>query len=251
MRKTILAAVAGALSATAVFVALLLAGVLGVEHQRITNIDTVGQPKRGPSVAAVYDRAVRGVVRIDARERGTPLPEGRPRLDDGVATGSGFVVRRDGTIVTNDHVVAGGPLITVRFRRRGKLYRARLVRRDRSADLAVVRMVDPPRLTPLPLGDSRAVRVGDTAIALGTPLGLERTLTVGVVSALERRIGAPDGGTTKHVLQTDAAINPGSSGGPLLDARGRVIGVNSQTGGPSIGYAVPVERVRAVLRARR
>jgi putative serine protease PepD len=248
MRRTILAAVvAGLVSAAAV--ALLL------------DDDPAPQPppraaasppaREAPTVTEVYARAQKAIVRIDARPRGTPLPEGRPSLDDGVATGSGFVIDRRGTIVTNYHVIAGGPMVTVRFRRAGRRYRARIVSRDRSADLALLRIRPRGRVRPLPLGDSGTVRVGDTALAIGNPLGLEHTLTLGVVSSVRRTIEAPDGSRVRRVVQTDAAINPGSSGGPLLDDHGRVIGVNTQSGGPSIGYAVPVDTVkRAVKRLR-
>jgi S1-C subfamily serine protease len=243
MRSTIVAAVlAGLVSAGVV------AAILGPRSDRVETrtVTRTTQAPSAPPVGAVFARARRAIVRIDARPRGTRLPVGRPRLDDGVATGTGFVVDRDGTIVTNDHVVAGGPVISVRFTHGGKLYRARVLRRDRPADLALVR-IHGPRVSPLPLGDSGAVRVGDTALALGNPFGLENTLTVGVVSAIGRVIHSPDGSAIAHVVQTDAAINPGNSGGPLLDARGRVIGVNSQSGGPSIGYAVPVARVKVLL----
>jgi S1-C subfamily serine protease len=246
MRSTLIVAVVAGLVSAGVVAAILGPRTERVETHTITRTT---QAPAAPSAGAVFARARRALVRIDARPHGTRLPKGRPRLDDGVATGSGFVVDRAGTIVTNDHVVAGGPLISVRFTRGGRLYRARVLRRDRSSDLALLR-IRARALEPLPLGDSRAVRVGDTALALGNPFGLENTLTVGVVSAVGRVIHAPGGAAITHVVQTDAAINPGNSGGPLLDERGRVIGVNSQSGGPSIGYAVPVDRVKALLRRR-
>ena len=243
-RSTVLAAVLGGLvAAAAVLAAALATGIGEGDTRRIVTTVRDG-PAASPS--AVYERARRAIVRIDARPRGTPLPRGRPRLDDGVATGSGFVVDRTGLVVTNAHVVAGGPLVTVRFERGGRRYSASVVGRDRSTDLAVLR-IRAGSLAPLELASSRAVRVGDPAIALGNPYGLERTLTVGVVSALGRRIEAPDGSDIDDAVQTDAAIAPGSSGGPLLDARGRVIGVNSQSGGNSIAYAVPADTLRRLL----
>jgi putative serine protease PepD len=193
-------------------------------------------------IGRVYDSAGPGVVRVQA----------------GAATGSGFVVRDDGTIVTNAHVVGDAETAQVRFADRGELVDAEVLGSDRSSDLAVLR-VDPGgvnRLKPLPLADSGKVSVGDAVVAIGHPFGLERTTTAGIVSGLEREIQAPDGFQIDEVIQTDAAINPGNSGGPLLDARGRVVGVNSQiaTGGTSrgnvgVGFAVPSNTVREVLPA--
>ena len=202
-----------------------------------------------PSVGSVFQRSRAALVRVDARPPGTPIPKGRPSLDDGVATGSGFLIDDDGSIVTNDHVVAGGSLVSVRFRPGAKRVRAQVVGRDRDSDLALLKIPAPKArgATPLPLGSSAAVHVGDPAIALGNPFGLERTLTLGVVSATHREIEAPNGEKIEDVVQTDAAINPGSSGGPLLDARGRVIGVNSQAEASGIGYAVPVDTLKRVV----
>src|SRR4051794_32262604 len=168
MRITVLAAVVGALVGGIAVAALVPRRERVVERPAT---QPVAAPA-APTVSEVYGRAKPAIVRIDARPRGTRLPKGRPRLDDGVATGTGFVVDRRGTIVTNDHVVAGGPLISVRFTRGGKLSRARVVPRARPADLALVR-IRAPGLEPLPLGDSAQVRVGQTAIALGNPFGLE------------------------------------------------------------------------------
>jgi S1-C subfamily serine protease len=201
--------------------------------------------------AALFRRARGGVVLIEARRPGTPLSFARPSREDGVATGTGFVIDRAGHIVTNDHVAAGGRMVTVQTAPRARRVEARVVGRDPSTDLALLR-VDPqeaPGLTPLPLGDSDDVRVGDTAVAIGHPFGLQHTLTVGVVSATERTIDAPDGFPIEDAVQTDAAINPGNSGGPLLDSEGRVIGVNTQTepGTTGIGYAVPVDTLERIL----
>jgi S1-C subfamily serine protease len=201
-------------------------------------------PARELSARELYERSRRAIVRVDARPPGTPIPKGRPTRDDGVATGSGFAVSRDGEIVTNDHVVSGGSIVSVQFRDRGKRFRARVVERERSKDLALLKISR--RTTPLPLA-ADAPRVGDPVIALGNPFGLDRTLTVGVVSGVGRRIDAPDGSPIRDAIQTDAAIAPGSSGGPLLDAEGRVIGVNSQSEGPGLGFAVPVGSVRKLL----
>jgi putative serine protease PepD len=193
-------------------------------------------------IGRVYDSAGPGVVRVQA----------------GAATGTGFVVRNDGTIVTNAHVVGDSQTAQVRFADKGALLDAEVLGSDRSSDLAVLR-VDPGRagrLDPLTLADSDKVAVGDAVVAIGHPFGLERTTTAGIVSGLEREIQAPNGFEIDKVIQTDAAINPGNSGGPLLDSRGRVVGVNSQiaTGGSGrgnvgVGFAVPSNTVREVLPA--
>jgi putative serine protease PepD len=191
-------------------------------------------------VGRVYDSAGPGVVLVQA----------------GSATGTGFVVRDDGTIVTNSHVVGEAETAQVRFADKGALVDAEVLGTDQSSDLAVLR-VDPGvagGLHALPLADSSKVQVGDAVVAIGHPFGLDRTTTAGIVSGLGREIQAPDGFQIDEVIQTDAAINPGNSGGPLLDARGRVVGVNSQiaTGGTSsgnvgVGFAVPSNTVRDVL----
>jgi S1-C subfamily serine protease len=201
--------------------------------------------------AGLFRRARDGVVLVEARPPGTPLSFARPSRRDGVATGTGFVIDASGHIVTNEHVVAGGRMVTVQTAPRARRLTARVVGRDPSTDLALLR-VDPGEaadLAPLPLGDSDDVRVGDTAVAIGSPYGLQHTLTVGVVSATERTIDAPDGFPIHDAVQTDAAINPGNSGGPLLDSAGRVIGVNTQTepGTSGIGYAVPVDTLERIL----
>jgi S1-C subfamily serine protease len=172
----------------------------------------------------------------------------------GQATGSGIVVDRDGTILTNWHVVSNAVKVTVSLSR-GKTVDAKVVGKDPSNDLAVLRIrPDGLSLHPLTLGDSATAKVGDPVLAIGNPFNLERTLTTGVVSALQRQITAPNGFTITNVLQTDAPINPGNSGGPLLDASGRVIGINSQiyTGGSGggsvgIGFAVPINTAKSEL----
>jgi putative serine protease PepD len=164
-------------------------------------------------------------------------------LDDGVATGTGFAIA-GGRVVTNQYVVAGAELVTVRLG--GRRVRAGVVRSDASSDLAILRL--PPdrarALRPLALGDSTRVRPGDTAVAIGNPFGLTRSVTSGVVSSARRSIEAPNGSRIRNAIQTDAAINPGNSGGPLLDGDGRVIGVLSQGRGDGIAFAVPVNRLK-------
>ena len=165
------------------------------------------------------------------------------------------MIDKDGTILTNAHVVSGARKVSVSFEDK-KTVDAKVIGRDPSSDLALLK-VDPSGLSlkPLELGNSNSVQVGDPTIAIGNPFGLDRTLTTGVVSALQRRIDAPNGFGIDHVIQTDAAINPGNSGGPLLDAAGRVIGINSQiaTGGSGnsgnvgIGFAVPINTAKQVI----
>jgi putative serine protease PepD len=172
----------------------------------------------------------------------------------GQATGSGIVIDASGTILTNYHVVENAIKVTVSFEK-GKSVEAQVVGKDPSNDLAVLR-IHPDGLTlhPLTLGDSSGAQVGDPVYAIGNPFDLERTLTTGVISALQRQITAPNGFTIDNVLQTDAPINPGNSGGPLLDAAGGVIGINSQieTGGSGggsvgIGFAVPINTAKSEI----
>jgi len=175
--------------------------------------------------------------------------------EEGTATGSGFVVDEDGTIVTNAHVVDGADKVTVSFEEGGDSIDAEVKGVDPDSDLAVLK-IDPGEvedLTVLPLGDSSELQVGDPVVAIGNPFGLQRTVTTGIVSALQRQISAPSGFSISNVVQTDASINPGNSGGPLLDSQGRVIGINSQiaTGGGQgsvgIGFAVPVNTAKDLL----
>jgi S1-C subfamily serine protease len=255
MRTALIGTISGLVAAAAVSAVIFATGV-GDDDQvasitSATSATTVApRTQGGPSVQEVFARAERGVVRVDARPRGMRIPAGPPRRDDGIATGTGFAISRDGLIVTNDHVAAGGPQVSVRFGERAKRIDARIVDRDPATDLALLK-IDPKaaKFEPLPLGDSKDVHVGDPALAIGNPFGLERTLTLGVVSATDRRIRAPRGGRINNVVQTDAAINPGNSGGPLLDASGLVIGVNSQAeaGATGVGFAAPVDDVKRVL----
>lgn len=178
----------------------------------------------------------------------------------GSGTGSGFVIRADGYILTNNHVVAdaadGAGKISVQFNG-GKSIRAQIVGRDATYDLAVIK-VNLTNLKPLVLGDSEKVVVGDSVIAIGSPLGLTGTVTTGVVSAKDRPVSAGGGMDTQNsfinAIQTDAAINPGNSGGPLVDATGAVIGINSaiasmgsssgQSGSIGLGFAIPINQAK-------
>jgi putative serine protease PepD len=199
------------------------------------------KPQRGQNVAsAVYAAASPAVVSIKTS----------------VGSGTGFLISSSGQLVTNAHVVSGNSRVVVRFGSHGESLDGAVVGTDQSSDLAVVSIdprTVPPGIKPLQFADSRTVQIGATAIAIGNPFGLDRTVTEGIVSGLGRHIQAPSGFEIDSVIQTDAPINPGNSGGPLLDTSGRVIGVNSQiaTGGSQgnvgIGFAVPSNTVRQVV----
>jgi S1-C subfamily serine protease len=175
------------------------------------------------------------------------------KVAEGVASGSGVVLDDEGHVLTNNHVVEGGETIRVSFESEGKMYPAEVVGTEPNSDLALLK-VDAPasKLHPLKLGDSSKMEVGDPVVAIGNPFDLQRTVTSGIVSALQREIQAPDGVTIDNVIQTDAAINPGNSGGPLINGNGEVIGINSQiyTGGEGsdgnvgIGFAIPINTAK-------
>ena len=205
--------------------------------QTITNTRTVAATSSDAAMSpkAVYDSAKDSVAYITT----------------GSGTGSGFVVSNDGYIVTNAHVVDGANGQIQAKVGDGEALDATLVGQDASTDIALLK-VKASNLKPLALADSSAVQVGDAAYAIGNPFGLDRTLTVGVVSALQREIPSPNGFSIDDVIQTDAAINPGNSGGPLFNAAGQVVGVNSQLesrsgGNVGIGFAVPSNTVKTVI----
>jgi putative serine protease PepD len=201
------------------------------------------------SVNEIYRRAYKGVVEITATAGGSESPFGGPQAQ---GQGSGFVYDREGHVITNQHVVQGASSVSVRFWN-GETYDAEVVGTDASTDLAVLD-VDAPAsvLSPLQLGDSSDVQVGDGVVAIGSPFGLDQTVTSGIVSALHRQMTAPNEFTINDSIQTDAAINHGNSGGPLLNARGRVIGVNAQIesesgGNDGVGFAIPSNTVRSIV----
>jgi S1-C subfamily serine protease len=207
------------------------------------------------TVADIYRHSAPGVVFVTARVvTQTDSPFGFPLQQEGLATGTGFVLDKDGYVLTNAHVVEGARVASVRFDEGGDLVDAKVVGRDTSTDIAVLK-VDPgdAKLKPLRLGNSNRVHVGDPAIAIGNPFGYDRTVTTGIISALQRQIKAPNGFTIGHVIQTDAPINPGNSGGPLMNASGEVIGINSQIatagsrGSVGIGFAVPINTAKKVI----
>src|SRR5919197_4548579 len=200
------------------------------------------------SVSQIYQRTYKGVVEVTVTSPGEATPFGGSETQR--AQGSGFVYDASGHIVTNQHVVAGAQSISVRFWN-GKTYKATLVGSDPSTDLAVLDVDAPSSLLhPLTLGDSSKVGVGDGVVAIGSPFGLEETVTSGIVSALHRSMSAPSGFAIDDSIQTDAAINHGNSGGPLLNLQGRVIGVNAQIesdsgGNDGVGFAIPSNTVRS------
>jgi S1-C subfamily serine protease len=208
----------------------------------------------GESIQTIYAQDAPGVVQVIATQVSDANPFFGPQ--EAQALGSGFVIDKAGHIVTNYHVVQGAKDVQVSFSDNEKV-KAKVIGTDPSTDIAVLEIDAQARaLTPLPLGDSDAVEVGDSVVAIGNPLGLERTVTAGIVSALQREITSPNGFPIDKVIQTDAAINHGNSGGPLLNTHGEVIGVNSQiaTGGSDpqggnigIGFAVPINTVKEVV----
>jgi serine protease Do len=159
--------------------------------------------------------------------------------------GSGFIIDKEGYIVTNNHVVADADQIKVKLSN-NKEYNAKIVGRDSKTDLALIKIEDAPDLEALPLGDSEKLKVGTWVVAIGSPFGLEQTVTAGIVSAKERIIGA---GPYDEFIQTDASINPGNSGGPLLNLKGQVIGINTAivARGQGIGFAIPVNMAKRVV----
>jgi putative serine protease PepD len=200
-------------------------------------------------VAQVYQRANKGVVEITVTSAGQSDQFGQSQSQQ--ALGSGFVLDDSGHVITNEHVVDGAQSISVKMWN-GATYKATLVGSDASTDLAVLKLDAPSSvLHPLTLGNSDAVAVGQGVVAIGSPFGLEETVTSGIVSALHRSMQAPNNFTINDSIQTDAAINHGNSGGPLLDLNGHVIGVNSQIesdsgGSDGVGFAIPSNTVRSI-----
>jgi S1-C subfamily serine protease len=221
-----------------------------------TVLATATRPARALTAETIYRDAAPGVVVITATQtQSVPGTLFAPAKRQKVRVlGSGFVLDRAGDIVTNEHVVENGSNVTVGFSA-GATFAAKVLGTDPSTDLAVIRVMAPPSaLRPLALADSSSVEVGDTVYAIGNPFGLDRTMTAGIVSALGRDIPAPNGLAITKAIQTDAAINHGNSGGPLLDTRGQVIGINDQIesggtvdGNVGVGFAVPSNTIRTVV----
>jgi S1-C subfamily serine protease len=246
---------------------VLVAGLIAVAAGWVGKDETIVQRPLGPvagesaatdnsglTINEIYRRDGPGVVFIRAEfvERVQTPFDVFPQRRRNESTGAGFVVDEEGHVLTNSHVVQRATKIEVGFGE-GRTAAAKLVGQDAGNDVALLK-VDTSRrnLEPLELGDSSKAEVGDAVVAIGNPFGLDRTVTTGIVSALQRQIQAPNGFTIRDVIQTDAAINPGNSGGPLIDARGKVIGINSQIatagGGGSIGigFAVPINTAKKI-----
>jgi S1-C subfamily serine protease len=263
LRSHFAASVAGGLVVAGAFLAL---GVTGrrttrtvVEESPIT-AQPASNTTAGLTPHAIYERDAPGVVFVKAlviQQVQDPFDLFPQRVQSS-STGSGFLIRANGLILTNYHVIEGAdPKNGVSVQFEDQITRhANVVGIDANNDLALLRvnMSGVPPAAPLPLGDSSDVRVGDPTLAIGNPFGLDRTLTSGIVSALQRQIQGPDGFSIDNVIQTDAPINPGNSGGPLLDATGRVIGINSQietgdrgSGSIGIAFAVPIDTAKDFL----
>jgi putative serine protease PepD len=235
----------GTVSAVIVTAVLLGTGIAGGDDQPVATatappaVVNASDPK-GDLVRSVYAAASPSVVSVQTQ----------------TGSGTGFLVDSNGTIVTNAHVVGDSQQVRVRFEDGGDLHDAQVLGVDASVDIAVLKVdADAAKgVRPLQLADSDSVQVGDSAVAIGYPLGLDRTATAGIISGLKRKIESPNGFSIDKVIQTDAPINPGNSGGPLLDATGRVVGVNSQIataggsqGSVGIGFAIPANTVKEVL----
>jgi len=224
-----------------------------VEQSSATSSTVPAAAGASLSINDIYKRSGPGVVQITSTIDSSTSSSGQFQQAS-QALGSGFVLDKQGHIVTNFHVIDGATSIEVRFSNDDTL-KATLVGSDPSTDVALLKVyATAGALTPLVLADSARVEVGDAVVAIGNPFGLERTVTAGIVSALQRAVKAPNGYSIDHVIQTDAPINHGNSGGPLLNIRGEVIGITSQieTGGSGdgnvgIGFAVPSNTVKAVI----
>jgi S1-C subfamily serine protease len=265
VRTSFGAALAGGLVVAVVGLIAIAAGWVKSSGDEISSLTAtpLAQPAprpvsgKGLTVNQIYEQDSPGVVFIQAQSAPRPASPLNPfGGGGGSATGSGFVIDHAGHILTNAHVVDGAQRIEVTLGNTdsSQPVSARVVGKDPSTDVALLQ-VDAPsdQLHPLALGDSSQLQVGDSVVAIGNPFGLDRTVTTGIVSALQREIKAPNGFTINNVIQTDAAINPGNSGGPLLGADGRVIGINSQIesagggGNVGIGFAVPINTAHEVV----
>jgi S1-C subfamily serine protease len=262
LRSQLLAGMLGALVVAGGFLAL---GVTGRRTTRtiVEESPVSAQPASNSTSSltphAIYERDAPGVVFVRAQviqQVQNPF-DLFPQRQQTSSTGSGFLIERSGLVLTDYHVIEGADRstgVTVRFE--DSVSRpAAVIGADQNSDLAVLRvdMSGVPPVAPLPMGDSSTVRVGDPTLAIGNPFGLDRTLTSGIVSALQRQIQATNGFSIDNVIQTDAPLNLGNSGGPLLDAAGRVIGINSQiqtasgSGSVGIGFAVPIDTAKQLL----
>ncbi len=207
--------------------------------------------KNGLSPETIYNKFSPSVVNVSSISVGSNFFGLRSNSQE-TATGSGFIISSDGLIVTNEHVVDGADKVKVTFADKSEAM-AKVVGSDRSTDLAVLKVKPPKNVIPIHIADSSKLSVGDTAYAIGNPLGLSRSMSQGIISALGRTIDAPNGFQIRNVIQTDAAINRGSSGGPLINIQGEVIGITAQivtegsNGNIGIAFAIPSNTVKTIV----
>jgi putative serine protease PepD len=234
------------------------AGAVALTHGSSHSTSTVAASPGVANVASasltvgqIAKTSIPSVVEVDATEVASQSPFPGGGQSGGTAQGTGFMYDAKGDIVTNDHVVSGSSSLSVKLSD-GSVYKATIVGADPSTDLAVVHIDAPSsKLVPLALADSSKVSIGDGVVAIGNPFGLDGSVTSGIVSALNREILAPDNTPIEGAIQTDAAINHGNSGGPLLDLEGNVIGVTSQIqsdsgGNDGVGFAIPSDTVTSI-----
>jgi S1-C subfamily serine protease len=237
-------------------------GTTTVEQTAAAPISSTTPAEGSNTVDQIYKADGNGVAYVEStipaeesEEAFNPFVEPESQ-SGGTATGSGIVLDDQGHILTNNHVIEGANKIQVKLGESDHEYTAEVVGTDPASDLALLKVSAPAsELDPLTLGDSSKMEVGDPVVAIGNPFGLDRTVTSGIVSALQRQIQAPNGFSIDNVIQTDAAINPGNSGGPLINSAGEVIGINSQieTGGNGadgnvgIGFAIPINTAKEVI----
>jgi S1-C subfamily serine protease len=265
MRAAVLVA-AAALGGGAALGGAVLFGLGGTNTREIVLQPAQSSPasfaeSKALTINQIYRQAAPGVVQITSTSV-VSVPQDQffgapfaPQQQEQQSLGSGFVIDKAGHIVTNYHVIQGAKSVKVNFSSNENVT-ARVIGTDPSTDLAVLQVQSHSRaLTPLTWGDSDVVKVGDSVVAIGNPFGYTRSVTAGIVSAVDRPLTAPNNSLIDHAIQTDAALNHGNSGGPLLDARGEVIGVNSQIstgntgqqGNLGIGFAIPANTVRHVV----
>jgi serine protease Do len=231
-------------AATALFGAHLIPPNPVFSQQPIAQVPSASIGNTDNFVASAVERTGNAVVRIDStRSVRNPYTYGR-RVARG--TGSGFIIRSNGLILTNAHVVGGADTVTVTLKN-GRSYTGRVIGQDRSTDVAVVQ-IPANNLPVVSLGNSDQLKPGEWAIAIGNPLGLDNTVTVGIISATDRTTRAFSRNREVGFIQTDAAINPGNSGGPLLNQRGQVIGVNTAIiqGAQGLGFAIPINLAQQI-----
>jgi S1-C subfamily serine protease len=213
----------------------------------------------GNTVNQIYKDVGDGVAfiesQVESQSSESFSPFGQPEGEEGgTSGGSGFVIDNEGHVITNNHVIENASGVTVKLGDSEQSFEAEVVGTDPGTDIALLKVDAPAKeFHPLRLGRSSDLEVGDPVVAIGNPFGLDRTVTSGIVSALQRNIQAPNGFSISHVIQTDAAINPGNSGGPLLNGAGEVIGINAQIasagggGNVGIGFAIPINTLRSEL----